>query len=106
MTVLPRHRRLHPRSRVRSTIRSGRRVRSGCIMLHHLADEGSPQVAVVVGRGTGGSVTRHRRQRQARHVVAELWECIPPGALVVRVLPGTPAHDDLRRDLGRALGRL
>jgi ribonuclease P protein component len=81
-------------------------VRSGCIVLHHVADEGDPHVAVVVGRGAGGSVDRHRRQRQVRHVVADLWGSIPPGSLVVRVLPGIPAHGDLRRDLDRALGRL
>lgn len=106
MTVLPHDRRLHPRSRVRATIRSGRRVRSGSVVLHHRRDGGTPQVAVVAGKGLGGSVQRHRRQRQLRHIVADLWHDLPGGALVVRALPGHSDAAALRRDVARALERL
>lgn len=106
VTVLPHDRRLHPRSRVRATIRSGRRVRSGSVVLHHRSDGREPQVAVVVGRALGGSVQRHRRQRQLRHIVADLWHDLPGGALVVRALSGPGDAAVLRRDLVRALERL
>jgi ribonuclease P protein component len=91
---------------VRTTIRRGRRVRSGHIVVHYLAADHPPQVAVVAAKGVGGSVRRHLRQRQVRHVVAGLWQELPPGAYVVRTLPGTAGFDDLRSDLRRAVTRL
>lgn len=104
--MLPRERRLHPRSTVRLTIRRGRRVRSGSLVLHHLAGGQEPRAAVVVARATGSAVARHHRQRQVRHAVADLWAELPAGSLVVRVLPGDQDYAGLVADLRRAVARL
>jgi len=104
--VLPRERRVHPRSQVRLTIRRGRRVRSGALVLHHLDDGDSPRAAVVVARGSGSAVVRHRRQRQVRHALAELWEQLPTGNLVIRALPGVEDYPRLLTDLQQAVARL
>lgn len=104
--MLPRDHRLHPRSRVRSTVRSGVRVRSGSIVLHHLADGHEPHAAVVVGRGAGGAVVRHRQQRRARHALKEIWDDLPGGSLVVRILPGHTDFSTLQADLAKAVARL
>lgn len=104
--MLPREHRLHPRSRVRATIRHGRRVRSGSIVVHFVPDRPEPQAAVVAGKGLGGAVERHRRQRQARHALAGLWDRLLPGSYVVRALPGPASYADLERDLRMAVGRL
>lgn len=104
--MLPRNHRLHPRSRVRATIRRGNRVRSGQILVHHLADDSRPQAAVVVGKAVGPSVARHRRQRQVRHALVQMWPQLPPGSLVVRVLPGDSDYEQLCDNLRKAVGRL
>lgn len=105
--VLARADRLHPRSRVRATIRTGRRVRSGGIVVHFVPEAGaSAHAAVVVGKAVGGSVVRHRRQRQIRHALAAMWTELPGGDLVVRALPGEAGYDDISHDLRRAVGRL
>lgn len=88
------------------TLRRGRRVRSGAVVLHHLPDEGAPRAAVVVGRGSGSAVLRHRRQRQVRHALASMWPDLPSGELVVRVLPGSEDYQRLAQDLARAVRRL
>jgi len=106
VTVLPRDDRLHPRSRVRTTIRSGRRVRSGSLIVHHVVGEGGPHVAVVTVKGFENAVGRHRRQRQVRHALADMWELLPDGDLVVRALPANVSFAQLRTDLRVAVGRL
>lgn len=104
--MLSRDHRLHPRSRVRSTIRRGRRAKSGAVVVHFVADSDQPHAAVVVGRVLGGAVERHRRQRQLRHALAAMWEQLPAGSLVVRALPARTDYQQLSTDLRRAVGRL
>jgi ribonuclease P protein component len=104
--MLPRERRLRPRSQVRLTIRRGRRVRRGAVVLHHLADGRPARAAVIAGRGVGPAVTRHRRQRQLRHALAALWDDVPEGALVVRALPGEDDYAQIALDLREAVGHL
>jgi len=84
---------------VRDTIRHGRRVRSGGVVLHFVAGTDATRATVVAGRAIGDSVTRHRRQRQLRHALAAMWEELPAGALVVRAVPdaSTEPAGDLRR---------
>jgi ribonuclease P protein component len=106
VTVLPRDDRLHPRSRVRTTIRSGRRVRSGSLIVHHAAGEGGPHVAVVTVKGFDSAVARHRRQRQVRHALAGIWTLLPDGDLVVRALPEPVSFPQLCADLRAAVKRL
>lgn len=104
--MLPRDHRLHPRSRVRTTQRRGRRVRSGAVVVHYLADSATPQAAVVAGRAVGPAVNRHRRQRQVRHALAAAWADLPGGSYVVRILPGDQDYSQLERDLRAAVSRL
>ncbi|MBK6762382.1 MAG: ribonuclease P protein component [Micrococcales bacterium] len=91
---------------MRATIRNGRRVRSGGIVVHFVADGRDAHAAVVVGRGTGSAVERHRRQRQVRHALAGMWDQLGGGSYVVRALPQPADYDDIQRDLHRAIGRL
>lgn len=106
MTVLARDDRLHPRSRVRATIRHGRRLRRGSLVVHFVAHGDRPRAAVVVGKGFGGSVQRHHRQRQVRHALASMWDDLPAGSIVVRVLPAEAGFAELRADLREAVQRL
>lgn len=106
MTMLARDDRLHPRSRVRSTIRHGRRVRSGSLVVHFVGDDQHPHAAVVVGKGFRGAVERHRRQRQVRHAVWAMWEDLPAGSLVIRALPADTVYEQLLADLRKAVRRL
>ena len=98
--------RLHPRSRVRATIRQGRRVRRGCLVVHFVADSDRPNAAVVVSKGFGGAVERHRRQRQVRHALASLWDELPAGSIVVRALPSVADFTTISEDLRQAVHRL
>jgi ribonuclease P protein component len=61
---------------------------------------------VIVGRGFGGAVQRHRRQRQVRHALAEVWDRLPAGSYVVRALPGEATYSDLARNVEAAVARL
>lgn len=106
VTMLARDDRLHPRSRVRSTIRHGRRVRSGSLVVHFVGDDQHPHAAVVVGKGFRGAVERHRRQRQVRHAVWAMWEDLPAGSLVIRALPADTVYEQLLADLRKAVRRL
>ena len=103
LNVLPRDQRLHPRSQVRDTIRRGRRVRAGCVVVHHVSDGDQPRAAVVAGKGLGNAVARHRRQRQLRHALAGMWHELPGGSWVIRALPG---DGDPVVDLRRAVQRI
>lgn len=73
----------------------------------HPTDE--RRVGFVVGRAVGNSVTRHRVQRQLRHIVRDRLEALPSGAhLVVRALPaaaGQPATE-LAADFDAAVRRI
>jgi ribonuclease P protein component len=75
-------------------------------VVHHVSDDEHPHSAVVVGKAVGGSVIRHRRQRQIRHILAGMWDDLPAGSLVVRALPGDADFDAIAGDLRRAVGRL
>lgn len=88
------------------TIRRGRRVRRGCVVLHHLPEGDRTRAVVVAGRGVGPAVDRHRRQRQLRHALAGMWDVLPPGSLVVRALPGVADYDALVADLHGAVRQL
>jgi ribonuclease P protein component len=63
----------------------------------------------VVGRTVGGSVVRHRVQRQLRHLMRSRLATLPARSLVVvRALPSSAGASSaaLRDDLDGALRRL
>lgn len=81
-------------------------MRRGHLVVHYVPDADGTHAAVVVGKGIGSAVERHRRQRQIRHALASLWEQLPTGSLVVRALPGESDFHSLRRNLQDAVGQL
>lgn len=115
--VLARPMRVRLQSEFVRVTRTGRKARSGCVVVYRLCvdpladQEGLPgpsRGGLVVGRSVGNAVTRHRVSRVLR---AELAELLPRGGselVVVRALPGagSAGASQLRQDLGGALGRL
>lgn len=91
----------------------GARARSGAVVasVGTVSDDGPPLLGLIIGRGVGTSVQRHRAARILRHAVRERVESLPHGtAVVLRVLPGRHGGsrtlaDDARRALDRAASR-
>jgi len=68
-----------------------------------------PRVGFAVGRGVGGSVTRHLVTRRLRHLMADRLDQLAPGDRVVvraRSAAATADYGHLGRDLDAALDRL
>lgn len=94
-----------------SVVRSGSRVRSGSVVVHHHRDLGSgpARVGLVVSKAVGSSVVRHQVSRRLRAQLAHRLVRLPDGSLtVVRALPesATASSQDLGRALDRAFDRL
>jgi ribonuclease P protein component len=100
-----------------AVVRGGARARRGSLVLHHLALDVAdatapvqpPRVGLVVGRGVGESVVRHRISRRLRAQLATRLDRLPDSSLtVVRALPDAATADSQRlaRDLDAALERL
>jgi len=95
-----------------TVIRSGSRVRSGRLVVHHAAvlhPDMPPIVGLVVGKPVGGSVVRHAVSRRLRAQLSARLTLLPVGSgTVVRVLPGggQAQSAELGRDLDRAFARL
>jgi ribonuclease P protein component len=100
------------------TIRRGRRVARGTLVVHLLrpaaAGEASStagslpvaQVGLVVSRAVGNSVVRHKVSRRLRAVIAPRLSSLPEGTrLVVRALPAAASASSrqLATDLDAAL---
>lgn len=98
------------------TIRRGRRVGQGALVVHYLpppttpgSADGPVRVGFVVGRAVGNSVVRHRLLRQLRHLLRDRLPEFPDGAnVVVRAKPEASGRrsTSLGHDLDRALRRL
>jgi ribonuclease P protein component len=84
--VLPLSARLTSPHDFARTTKSGLRVTSehfvGYLYINPAATE-SPRVGLIIGKGVGGSVRRHRVSRQIRHAVAPLINNFPEGSLIV-----------------------
>lgn len=118
--MLPAPARLRRSRDFRETIRVGRRVGRGALVLHllaatdisqHSSEEVSaiPLVGFVVSKGVGGAVVRNAVARRLRHLVRPRLGELPAGTrLVVRARPAAADRDSaaLERDLTGALGRL
>jgi len=105
-----------------AAVRSGRRVGGRLIVVHQQwadvrsaqprIDGGSgaePLVGLVVSKGVGGSVIRHRVARRLRAQVAARIQALPPSSsTVVRALPAAAGASsaELGHELDRALHRL
>jgi ribonuclease P protein component len=95
-----------------AVLRSGARVRRGSLVVsvHAGLTDGSPAlVGLVVGRGVGGSVARHRVSRRLRAQLSWRLPALQAGSgTVVRALPEAASADsaELGRDLDAAFERL
>lgn len=81
------------------------------VVLHYAdtGEQGPARVGFVVSKAVGGSVQRHRTQRQLRHLCADRLPLLPDGALlVVRALPAAAGSTsaELGADLDKGLRRL
>ncbi|MCU7729814.1 ribonuclease P protein component [Actinoplanes sp. KI2] len=75
-----------------ATIRGGRRVGRGTVVVHLLLDEparaSTARAGFVVSKAVGNAVVRNKVRRRLRHLVRPLLGDLPDGtSLVVRALP-------------------
>jgi ribonuclease P protein component len=108
--LAPAHR-LRASAEFTETVRRGRRAGRPLLSVHLLvtADGAAPRVGLVVSKGVGGSVVRHRVSRRLRHVLRDRVAGLPAGArLVVRATPAaaTASSAALAGDLDAALARV
>ncbi|WP_116708167.1 ribonuclease P protein component [Actinomycetospora cinnamomea] len=109
--MLPRALRITRPQDFRLVLRRGRRAGRRRLVVHALATSipRPARAGLVVGRGVGPAVVRHRVSRRLRHLLRPRLEALPPGTdLVVRAQ--APAADatsvELGEDLDAALARL
>jgi len=118
-SVLPAAHRLRSSADFSAVTRSGRRVRSGAVVVYLLAGstaepepssaQAASRIGLVVGRAVGGSVVRHQVSRRLRAQLGARLDQIPAGArVVVRALPECAGarSEALGQDLNRALAKL
>ena len=96
--MLPAANRLRRHQDIVETVRRGRRVTRGAVVLHVAPTAPSQtQVAFAVGRKVGPSVVRSQVTRRLRHQVRVLLPELSPGyRVVVRALPAAAAADSRR----------
>ena len=103
--------RLRTSAEFTETVRRGRRAGRPLLSVHLLVSDDSapPRVGLVVSKGVGGSVVRHRVSRQLRHLAGDRLGALPAGArLVVRATPSAAGSTSaaLGADLDAALSRV
>lgn len=113
--MLPSANRLRRSSDFSSAVRAGARVRNGRVVVHQAvrvgdgSDDATPRVGLIVGRGVGVSVVRHRVSRRLRAQLAMRVQRLPEKTnTVVRALPSAARATsvELGRDIDRALTTL
>ena len=111
--MLSRENRLHRATDFAAAVRRGRRATRGVLTVHLVVPDPAPlpvdrpaRAGLVVNRGVGSAVVRHRVSRRLRALLRERLDRLPPGSLlVVRAAPaaGTADTPALGRDLDAAL---
>ena len=94
--MLPRSARLTSPNDFARTTQSGFRASSKSLVvyLYPTTIEAPARCGLIINKGVGGSVVRHKVARRIRHRVKEHLSQLPPGTLlVVRALPGSPRSD-------------
>jgi ribonuclease P protein component len=109
--VLAAAHRLRASAEFTETVRRGRRAGRPLLSVHLLltADGAPARVGLVVSKGVGGCVVRHRVSRRLRHLLRDRVAGLPAGArVVVRAAPSaaTATSADLGADLDAALLRV
>jgi ribonuclease P protein component len=115
-SVLPAAHRLRSSADFTAVTRSGRRARSGAVVVYLLAAstgrtelQAASRIGLVVSKAVGGSVIRHQVSRRLRAQLGARLDRIPAGArVVVRALPESAGLRSaaLGQDLNRALAKL
>jgi ribonuclease P protein component len=103
--------RLRTSAEFTETVRRGRRAGRPLLSVHLLVTDETvpPKVGLVVSKGVGGSVVRHRVARQLRHLAGARLATLPAGArLVLRATPSAAGASSgaLAADLDEALARV
>lgn len=114
--MLPKQHRLHRPADFTVVVRGGRRVGRRHLVLHirrvndvadaPIARMGGPRVGLIVSKGVGNSVVRHRVSRYLRHAVGAVLADVPADVdMVIRALPqsATATTRDLAGDVASAL---
>lgn len=109
--MLPRARRVNRPADFRRVLRRGRKAGRRHLVLHvHPGTDDRPaRAGLVVGRGVGCAVVRHRISRRLRHLLADRLDRLPGGTdVVVRAQPAAASASsaELGSDLDAALSRL
>lgn len=94
--MLPRSARLTSPNDFAQTTKRGLRASSKFLVvyLYSIETEAPARCGLIINKGVGGSVVRHKVARQIRHSVKEHLSQLSPGTLlVVRALPGSPTAD-------------
>jgi len=110
--VLPAAARLRRSHDFTTTVRGGRRVARGGLVVHlvrRYGDLTAPRAGFVVSRAVGSAVTRNLVVRRLRHLLRDRLDRLPPGTdLVVRALPiaADRPYAELADDLDAALDRV
>ena len=109
--MLPAGHRLRASDAFALTVRRGRRSGRPLLTVHLLvtSEDAPPRAGLVVSKGVGGSVVRHRVARRLRHLLRDRVAALPRGAsLVVRAAPAaaTASSAALGADLDAALARV
>jgi ribonuclease P protein component len=94
-----------------AVVRSGKRARRGCLVVHQQIElgAGAAHVGLIVGKSVGTSVVRHRVSRRLRALMVTRLDALPSGSgTVIRALPDAAQASsvELGADLDAALGRL
>jgi ribonuclease P protein component len=102
--------RLRRREDFAATVRAGRRVGRGALVVHlalaEPAEAPPARTGFVIPKTVGTAVVRNKVRRRLRHLLRDRLGALPPGSrLVVRALPaaGSSGYDKLAGDLDAAL---
>ena len=91
------------------TTKSGLRVTSehfvGYLHINPATNE-NPRAGLIIGKGVGGSVRRHRVSRQIRHALAPQLANFPQGSLIVIRGLKQSAAVDVQREITEITSRL
>lgn len=70
------------------------------------ASTDQPRAGLIIGKGVGGSVRRHRVSRQIRHAIAPTLQQFPQGSLIVIRGLKQDATSDVAREISEISSRL
>jgi ribonuclease P protein component len=64
------------------------------------------RAGLIISKNVGGSVTRHRIARQARHTLREIYPQLPTGGLLVIRALNNAADADVSQEVQKIVGQL